>query len=237
MLKALKIRCMTSRFDPVGLLFHELHPLRTPSEILGVSPELLALQGLTTSTHIAAENSLSQFPQVQPKDALYSAGFSGITLKTAERIIDAGVTLDEFVEAENGFTVDAFEKLCSVHGMSIRAARKIDTAVMLDAPGRDLLKKLLAMDLVRLEGGPLFGVTILAAGIPSGYTREGLMRRVREAGGGWSGRFNKSTTHVLTDGIPGNNKKLVEAEERGLPIITAETFEEMIKELEKEVEE
>ena len=73
-----------------------------------------------------------------------------------------------------------------------------------------------------IEGGVLSGVTVVATGSLDGFTREGALEAIINAGGKAASSVSKKTDFVAAG--PGAGSKLTKAEALGLRIIDAEQF-------------
>jgi len=73
-----------------------------------------------------------------------------------------------------------------------------------------------------IEGGVLSGVTVVATGSLEGFTREGALEAIMNAGGKAASSVSKKTDFVAAG--PGAGSKLTKAEALGLRIIDAEQF-------------
>jgi DNA ligase (NAD+) len=77
-------------------------------------------------------------------------------------------------------------------------------------------------------GGVLTGVTVVATGSLEGFTREGALEAIVEAGGKAASSVSKKTDFVAAG--PGAGSKLTKAEQLGVRIIDAEQFAVLLKE-------
>ncbi|MFJ2355220.1 NAD-dependent DNA ligase LigA [Frigoribacterium sp. NPDC087798] len=77
-------------------------------------------------------------------------------------------------------------------------------------------------------GGVLSGVTVVATGSLEGFTREGALEAIVEAGGKAASSVSKKTDFVAAG--PGAGSKLTKAEQLGVRIIDAEQFAVLLKE-------
>jgi len=77
-------------------------------------------------------------------------------------------------------------------------------------------------------GGVLSGVTVVATGSLEGFTREGALEAIVEAGGKAAGSVSKKTDFVAAG--PGAGSKLAKAEQLGVRVIDAEQFAVLLKE-------
>ncbi len=78
------------------------------------------------------------------------------------------------------------------------------------------------------EGGVLEGVTVVATGSLEGYTREGALEAIMNAGGKAASSVSKKTDFVAAG--PGAGSKLAKAEELGVRIIDAAQFHILVTE-------
>ncbi|WP_084606174.1 NAD-dependent DNA ligase LigA [Agreia bicolorata] len=79
-----------------------------------------------------------------------------------------------------------------------------------------------------VEGGVLSGVTVVATGSLEGFTREGALEAIINAGGKAASSVSKKTDFVAAG--PGAGSKLTKAEALGLRIIDAEQFAILVTE-------
>lgn len=77
-------------------------------------------------------------------------------------------------------------------------------------------------------GGVLDGLTVVATGSLEGYTREGALEAIRQAGGKAASSVSKKTDYVAAG--PGAGSKLTKAEELGLRILDAAEFHTLVTE-------
>jgi DNA ligase (NAD+) len=76
-------------------------------------------------------------------------------------------------------------------------------------------------------GGPLAGLTVVVTGAIEGFTREGALEAILQAGGKAASSVSKKTDYVAAG--PGAGSKLAKAEELGLRILDAAEFAALLE--------
>lgn len=191
--------------------------------------QLLELEGFAEKK---AENLLTaiQESKQQTLSRLITAlGIRGVGEVVAQDLAAHYRTLDELKEASG-------EELETIEGIGPNIAQTV--VDWFDRPANQtVLEKLKKVGVwpeaeppekPDAPGAPLAGLTFVVTGTLSSYTRQEIKKRIQSLGGRVTGSVSGNTDYLLAGENPGS--KADKAAQRGIPTLTEEAFETLVRE-------